>query len=198
MADKKEIEDLQDIIVSAKVIAEVCGISDRMVRYYADQGVFKRNAHGRYKLLQCIKNYVTTLKVSKAGEGGVNADIRSEAVDLRTEQAAHEHLKAMITEIKLQLIKGQVHKSEDVERVITDMFTKFKSKMQALPSKMAPKLEQKKKADIQNVLKEEVAAALEELAEYNPADYYSSDYIEIEDDKLFSILEEENGAKEKS
>ena len=70
------------------------------------------------------------------------------------------------------------------------MFAKFKSKMQALPAKMAPKLERKRKAEIQSVLKEEVAAALEELAEYNPSDYYSSDHIEIEDDELFSILDE--------
>lgn len=190
MADKVEIEDLQDITVSAKVIGEVCGIGDRMVRKYADEGVFKRSTHGKYKLLQSVKNYVTTLKVAKAGNGGVKVDIGSEAADLNTEKAVHEHLKSMITEIKLQLIKGQVHKSEDVERVITDMFAKFKSKMQALPAKMAPKLERKRKAEIQSVLKEEVAAALEELAEYNPSDYYSSDHIEIEDDELFSILDE--------
>lgn len=194
MAEKKQVEDLQDITVSAKVIGEVCGIGERMVRRYADEGVFKRNSHGRYELLQSVKNYVTTLKVTKIGESGVMAEIGSERFDLKAEQAVHEHLKAMIAEIRLQLIKGQVHKSEDVERVITDMFAKFRSKIQSLPAKLAPKLEQKKKAEIQDVLKLELAAALEELAEYNPTDYYSKDYIEIKDEELFSAIKEDEDA----
>ena len=45
------------------------------------------------------------------------------------EHAKHEHVKTQITEIKLKLIQGQVHKAEDVERVMTDMFEKFKSKI---------------------------------------------------------------------
>lgn len=193
MAEKKQVEDLQDITVSAKVIGEVCGIGERMVRRYADEGVFKRNAHGRYELLQSVKNYVTTLKVTKIGEGGVKSEIGS-GIDLKEEQAVHEHIKSMIAEIRLQLIKGQVHKSEDVERVITDMFAKFRSKIQSLPAKLAQKLEQKEKEEIQRTLKYELAVALEELAEYNPTDYYSKDYIEIEDDELFSsIKEDEDG-----
>lgn len=187
MAEKKQVEDLQDITVSAKVIGEVCGIGDRMVRRYADEGVFKRNAHGRYELLQSVKNYVTTLKVTKIGESGVKSEIGS-GLDLKEEQAVHEHIKSMISEIQLQLIKGQVHKSEDVERVITDMFAKFRSKIQSLPAKLAQKLEQKGKEEIQRVLKWELAVALEELAEYNPTDYYSKDYIEIEDEELFSAI----------
>lgn len=191
MAEKKQVEDLQDITVSAKVIGEVCGIGDRMVRRYADEGVFKRNAHGRYELFQSVKNYITTLKVTKIGESGVMAEIGSERFDLNTEKAIHEHVRTMIAEIKLQLIKGQVHKSEDVERVITDMFAKFRSKIQSLPAKLAPRLEQKKKGEIQGVLKLELAGALEELAEYNPTDYYSKDYIEIKDEELFSVIKED-------
>lgn len=190
VAEKKEIEDFQDITVSAKVLGEICGIGERMVRKYADDGVFKRSTRGKYKLLLSVKNYITTVKLVKVGEKGIKADLGAETRDLKTEQAVHEHLKTMITDIKLQLIKGQVHKSEDVERVITDMFTKFKSKMQALPAKLAPKLEQKEKAVIQDTLKFEIAEALEELSEYNPADYYGSEHIDIEDDELLAIIDE--------
>lgn len=191
MAEKKGLEDLQDITVSAKVIGEICGIGDRMVRRYADEGVFKRSSHGKYKLFQSTKNYITTLKIAKAGEGGVKSDIDDACYDLDTEKAVHEHLKSLITEIKLQLIKGQVHKSEDVERVVTDMLVRFKSKMQAMPAKLAPMLEQKEKGDIQSLLKTEISFALEELSEYSPSDYYGNEYIDIDDDKLYSIISEE-------
>lgn len=191
MADKKEIEDIADITVSAKVIGEICGIGDRMVRRYADEGVFKRSAHGRYKLFQSVKNYITAVKVAKVGEN-VKSDLYEDNLDLNNEKAIHEHLKSMITEIKLQLIKGQVHKSEDVERVITDMLVRFRSKMQALPAKLATKLEQKNRGEIQKILQTEIIDALTELSEYNPADYYSDEHIDVENDELFAIINEED------
>ena len=93
-------------------------------------------------------------------------------------------IKRQITEIKLQLIKGQVHKAEDVEAVMTDMFTKFRSKMTALPSKLAKKLEGKQRAEIQRILKEEIDNALVELSNYNAADFYSDEHIDISGDGL--------------
>lgn len=54
---------------------------------------------------------------------------------------------------------------------MTDMFTKFRSKMTALPSKLAKKLEGKQRAEIQRILKEEIDNALVELSNYNAADF---------------------------
>lgn len=179
MADKKEIEDLADITVSQKVLAECLGVGDRMVRHLAEQGIVKRNSHGRYLLLSSIKNYILTLKVQKAGDN-VKTDVLDDVLNLNTEKARHEHLKSMITEVRLQLIRGQVHKSEDVGRVLTHMLTTFRSKVQAIPAKVAPKLVKKDRFTIQEILKEEVSAALEELVDYSPADYYSDEYIDVD------------------
>ena len=131
-----------------------------------------------------------TLKVSKAGQD-VKGDL-DETMELDNEKAIHEHIKRQITELKLQVLQGKLHKSEDVERVITDMFAKFKSKMEAMPSKMARKLENKSKIDIQKILLEEITSALEELSSYNPSDYYSDEYLEISDDYIYSLGAEIN------
>lgn len=193
MADTKKVEDLSDITVSQKVLAECLGVGDRMIRYLAEQGIIKRNSHGRYLLLSSIKNYILTLKVQKAGEH-VPIDAPAESLDLNTEKAIHEHLKSMITDIKLQLIKGQVHKSDDVGRVITDMFTKFKSKMMAFPAKLAPKLEGKTRTEIKKILDEDVAAALLELADYSPSDYYSDEHIEVDESCVLMMEDEDEEA----
>ena len=171
MADSTKVTDVSAVTVSAKVLANIIGVGDRQVRNLADEGILVRNSHGRYLLEKSVKNYIMNLKISKVGE---------------QEQARHEHIKSMISEIKLQLIKGQVHKSYDVANVITDMFTKFRSKILAIPAEIAPSVEGKSKSEIMEVLRDELENALNELADYNPSDYYPDEYIELSEDDLFN------------
>jgi hypothetical protein len=133
------------------------------------------------------KGYITALKVANAGKNNAKTEDDEDLIDLDTERAQHERLKKEITEIKLLLIKGKVHKAEDVEAVMTDMFEKFKSKMTALPSKLAKKLEGKSRIQIQQILKKEIDNALVELASYNPADFYSDEHIDISGEALGSL-----------
>lgn len=189
--DTRKVQSIDDITVSAKVIGEMIGVGDRMVRHLADEGIIKRNSHGRYLLLESVKNYILTLKVSKAGES-IKTDFDKDSLDLNHEKAVNEHWKSLITEIKLQLIKGQVHKSEDVERVMTDMFLNFKNKMLALPHKLAIKLENRERQEIQEKLREEIASALAELADYTPDAFYSDEHIDIEDDVVLHLGDEQD------
>ncbi|MDD7611611.1 MAG: hypothetical protein PUJ82_11900 [Spirochaetales bacterium] len=185
MAETRNVDSMDTITVSAKVLGEICGIGDRQIRNLAEEGIMCKNSHGKYLLLKSVKNYIITLKVAKAGQN-VESDLDQE-LDLDTEKAKHEHVKLQIAEIKLAMIQGKAHKSEDVERVITDMFEKFRSKLQAMPAKLAKKLEGKDRIDIQNILQSDINSALEELAAYNPAIYYSDEYIDIGEDEIFSL-----------
>lgn len=193
--DTRKIDDISTVTVSSKVLAEITGMSDRHVRNFADEGIFVRNSHGRYLLMKSLKNYILNLRIAKAGEK-ITSDFEEGELDLEHEKARHEHLKAMVTEIRLQLIKGQVHKSEDVGAVITNMFTKFRSKMMAVPYKLAPKLEGKNRIEIADILKEEINFSLSELADYKPSDYYPPEYIDTSEDSLLNIPEEEGGSHE--
>ena len=185
MAETRNVDGMDTITVSAKVLGEICGIGDRQIRNLADEGIMCKNSHGKYLLLNSLKNYIITIKVAKAGQ---NVESNFENVlDLDTEKAQHEHVKRQIDEIKLAMIQGKAHKSEDVERVITDMFEKFRSKLQAMPAKLAKKLEGKDRIDIQNILQSDINSALEELAAYNPEVYYSDEYIDIGEDEISSL-----------
>ncbi len=184
--DTQKTDDISMVTVSSKVLAEIIGVGDRQIRNLADEGIIVRNSHGKYLLMKSLKNYILNLRIAKAGEK-ITSDFASGELDLDTEKAKHEHLKGMITEIRLQLIKGKIHKSEDVGAVITDMFTRFRAKMTALPFKLAPKLEGKNKIEISGILKEEIEFALNELADYNPSDYYPKEYIDT-DDKMLELL----------
>ena len=125
--DGQKIDDISMVTVSSKVLAEIIGVGDRQIRHLADEGIIVRNSHGKYLLMKSLKNYILNLRIAKAGEK-ITSDFASGELDLDTEKAKHEHLKGMITEIRLQLIKGKIHKSEDVGAVITDMFTRFRAR----------------------------------------------------------------------
>lgn len=188
----KETEDFEKLLVSSKTLEALFGVKDRTIRDLAERGIIKRDSHGRYLFWDSARSYITALKVANAGRNTQNVDDKGKNIDLDEEKAQHEHIKRQITEIKLQLIKGQVHKAEDVEAVMTDMFTKFRSKMTALPTKMARKLEGKSKLEIQKILKMEIDNALVELASYNAADFYSDEHIEISGEALSSLGDEDN------
>ena len=75
---------------------------------------------------------------------------------------------------------------------MTDMFTKFKSKMTAMPTKLAKKLEGKNRVQIQQILDDEINQALTELAAYNPNDFYSDDYVDVTDEQIQALGDEED------
>lgn len=193
MEAKKDAEEFGQLLVSSKVLEALFGVKDRTIRDLADKGIIKRDSHGKYLFWNSAKSYITALKIANAGKGSAKTDDDEDCLNLDEEKAKHEHLKKQITEIKLQLIKGQVHKAEDVEAVMTDMFAKFRSKMIALPSKLAKRLEGKSRTEIQKILKNEIDNALVELASYNPADFYSDEHIEISGEAINSLGVDEDG-----
>ena len=191
MAVKNDV-DFTDMIVASKVLESLFGVKDRTIRDLADKGIVKRDSHGKYLFWNSAKRYITALKAINAGKNGIKTDDDEQELNYDEEHAKHEHVKTQITEIKLKLILGQVHKAEDVERVMTDMFEKFKSKMNAIPAKMAKKLEGKSRTEIQTMLREEIDGALIELASYNPADFYSDEHIDVPMDAITALGGEED------
>ena len=186
MAQKNDLDSFETIVAS-KVLESLFGVKDRTIRDLADKGIVKRDSHGKYLLWNSAKGYITALKAINAGKNGINTEDDEQKLSYDEEHAIHERYKRQITEIQLQLIKGQVHKAEDVERVMTDMFEKFKSKINAIPSKMAKKLEGKTRTEIQTMLQEEMDAALTELSDYSPSDFYSDEHIDVPAD-VTSVL----------
>ncbi len=168
--------DLSQVAVSAGVLSKMLGISDRRIRQLADEGVIIRVSQGRYNLEKSIKGYVLNLKIANSSKEQLRLD---DELDLEKEKAKHERVKRQMAEMKLSLMRGRMHKSEDVEAVMTDMLANFKARCLNLPAKLTPQLVSRDdKGYIMSLLNDEINQALQELAEYDPAEFYSDDYIE--------------------
>lgn len=189
----QKIDDLEQITVSSSVLCDLIGVSDRRVRQLAQEGILIRVSKGRYSLAKSIKGYIVNLKLAQTMD---KDNKESGPVDLDIEKAKHEKIKRQLSENKLSLQLGKLHRAEDVERVMTDMLANFKGKTLNIPSRLAVKLtNQSDEVYIEEVLRTACIESLQELSEYDPGLFYSEDVIIDEDGDIY---EEEKDDTEKN
>ena len=112
--DSAKVTSIDSITVSAAVLGDLFGVTDRRIRQMAEEGIVARAAKGRYKLVESVKNYLLTLKLAAEGVG---VELADGEINFEEEKALHERIKRHISELKLQIMKGELHKAEDVEIV---------------------------------------------------------------------------------
>ena len=174
-------------IVNTKTIAKMFNMTDRNVRYLTEEGVIARVAHGRYDLIDTVNRYITFLKMS--GEGMDEAAL---AESLDYEKWLHEKAKREKAEIELAHIKREMHKSDEVEKVLNHMVMAFRSKMLSLPSKAALLIASKDDPKVvEALLERDINEALSELAEYHPSMFF--EVVEI--DEVEETEEDYNGSE---
>lgn len=168
--------DIERVTVTANELTKLCLFkNDSRIRQLVKEGTFVRVSKGRYLLFESIQNYIKTLKVQRDIQTAKNND----EISYNEERAKHEQIKRMQAELKLALMKGELHKSQDVEAVMTDMLSRIRSRFLQMPTKIAPLLEGKEAGEIKKILSEEVKDILEELKEYQPKDFINDDFIEL-------------------
>lgn len=193
--DVERVDGIENLTVTSAQLCDICGLTGQRIRQYAEEGTMKRVAHGRYELIPSVRAYIQSLKLQSKTKRREDLNLPDNVQHIDTERAIHEHIKIEMSKIRLALMEGKVHKADDVERVVTDMLLRMKSKLEGIPSQVAPTLEGKKKAQIKSLLDIEIAKALDELSEYNAEDYRSDDYIDIPDEEVEAVL---NRGKEDS
>jgi phage terminase Nu1 subunit (DNA packaging protein) len=181
-AETEKVDDISRITVSAGVLGKIIGVSDRRIRQLADEGILTKVSSGRYSLQESLHSYILNLRVANDADRGQKE--LEDKLDYALEKAMHERVKRHMSELQYALMKGNVHRAEDVEAVMTNMLTNFKTKILNLPSKLTPLLVNRSdKKYILELLTDEFGEALEELSIYNASDFYSDEYIDIEEDE---------------
>jgi len=144
-----------------KAVARFLDLSERRVRQLRDMGVIEeyKGRAGFYDLAAANRAYINFLRKGSGGE---------EYINYNTERALFMRAKRQDIEFNLGLKEGKLHTSEDVEAVITGMLINFKSRLAAMPAKLAGTLSKKNgKAEISRILKEACDEALNELADFD-------------------------------
>lgn len=147
-------------LYTAAAVARHLDMTERNVRTLRDKGVLTEYKPGLYDLQTATHQYINFLRKK-------NPDVE-EKVDYNTERAKLVRAKRESQELELQLRKNEVHTTEDVEQVMTDMLIRFKTRLMALPAKLSPILAKKtEQTEIFKLMKSAVDEALEELADFD-------------------------------
>lgn len=149
--------DDSKLIVGTQEMSEIFGLTKRRIQQLAKDGAFVKSARGMFDLPSSIQTYIEYLKPNK------------EELNKSEEEALWTKARREKTELELQIMRGDVHSSEDVENVMNDMLTSFRQRILSIPTKLSPQLiniseTNTIKAKLMNVLNE----ALSELSDYNP------------------------------
>ncbi|KMT22996.1 hypothetical protein [Clostridium cylindrosporum] len=185
MSEKEDViinskkSEVDNVVVAGSYLANIFGITDRRVRQLAEEGIIVRVKKGRYDLVESIKAYIVYLKTNQdIKESKSDADL-----DYDREKAMHERVKREMAELNLAEMKGQIHYADDVENVMNDMLSNFRSKVLSMASKLAPILIARSDVNqIQDMINKESYEVLEELSNYDPRLFYSEKYIDLEDE----------------
>lgn len=181
----KKIESVDSVTVASSVLADLFGLTDRRVRQLADEEIIVRVKRGRYDLSSSVRNYILHLKTNN----DLKEDKTEKEIDYDKEHALLERARREKVELELAAMRGTMHFSEDVERVMNDMLANFRSKLLSLPTRVSPLLVCKDNVvDIQEVLHKQILEVLQELSNYDPEKFYNEKYIDIEDDELAGEL----------
>lgn len=155
--------------VESKVIATLFGLTVRRIQQLTQDGIIKTEQVGRqrrYDLLDTVRRYIAYLQDKCNSKGGNRSDTENESRKLKADADLKE-TKAEIAEMELLELTGEMHRSEDVEAMTTDLVYTIRSMMLALPGRLAIDLAPiDKPAEISERIKQEVHTILLELSNY--------------------------------
>ncbi len=159
---------------STAVVASLFNLSERRVQQLAKEGVIEgRKVDGVYQfdLLPTVRKYITYLSDKANGRDQKNRKTEEEKL---AAEADLKRVKADMAELQLKELRGQMHRSEDVEAITTDLVYTIRSMIIALPGRLAVDVAAVDTApEASEIIRRECYQVLEELSnyKYDPEEY---------------------------
>ncbi|MCD8052247.1 MAG: hypothetical protein LUE89_11325 [Clostridiales bacterium] len=148
-------------LYTSAAIARTLGITEKEVIALTKSGVIKKGytERGLYTLEDTAREIIANYR---------KPEDERENVDYVTERAKLMRIKRMNEQYSLDLRKKELIRAEEVELVLTKMLVSFKSRLSAIPSRVAPQVARMTDSvDIMDLLKERINEALEELSDFD-------------------------------
>lgn len=161
-----------EILVDAKTVGSAIGASDRTVRRLVQEGILNKVKNGQYDLVDCTNRFIKHITEK---QNLMDKDMDKLEKELMIEKVLLERAKKRKLQIQVAEMENVMHKAEAIERLWTWSITNFKSRIRALPSKIAPQVQIiDDLREINTILTREIDDALLELSEYDPEAFRKS------------------------
>ncbi len=140
-------------------VAKFLDMTPKNVERLTQKGILHTTQGNLYSLAETNRAYIRYLRDRNPKT--------QEAVDLNEERAKLTRAKRLNEELDLSVKKGELHKAEDIEKIMTATLINFKSRLSAIPAEEAEKLAtMTDKAKIFLYLNGKIKEALTELSNF--------------------------------
>lgn len=153
---KKELHEKN---ITTSELAAIVGKTPRWIRQLTRDKVLRQIDRGKYELGDAVQAYCEHVS------GGKENDKKPRLIDYKTE---HEKTKAEKAALELEQLKGNLHAAADVELLLSDLILTTKSRLLAVPSRIATECENESAETVESVVRREIENALSSLAKYSP------------------------------
>lgn len=170
------MSSIKNELVGSAVIADIFGVDPRRIQQLTKEGVISATRHGhvnRYDLFDTVRTYIRYLSEKANGRAPPKQNMDAESRRLEAE-ADLKRSKADIAALQLKELEGTMHRSEDVQAVMTDLVYTIRSMLLALPGRLAVDVVGAvSAAEASDIIRAEVYKILEELSayRYDPEEY---------------------------
>ena len=146
-------------LYNRNAVAKFLDMTPKNVQRLTEKGIIRPKQGELYSISEATRDYIRFLRGSN-GESG-------EVVDYAEERAKLAKAKRLKAELELSVEQGDLHRAEDVKRIMTATLINFKSRLSAIPAEEADKLAtMTDKAKIFIYLNDRIKEALTELSNF--------------------------------
>jgi len=112
-----------DTVVTASDLAKLINLSHQRIRILVDEGVLDRGPMDTYQAIDNCSRYVKYLRSQTRKNSGKDRMTNA---------------KAQMAELDLQQREGTLVPMAEIEQLLADMVLRFRSRIRAIPSRLAP------------------------------------------------------------
>lgn len=113
-------------------VAKFLDMIPKNVQRLTEKGILQTKQGGLYSLVEATHAYIRYLRDRNPEN--------EENIDLNEERAKLTKAKRLNEELDLSVKKGELHKAEDIEKIMSATLINFKSRLSAIPAEEAEKL----------------------------------------------------------
>lgn len=140
-------------------VARFLDMTPKNVERLTQKGILQTVRGNLYSLADTNRTYIRYLRDRNPES--------QEAVDLNEERAKLTRAKRLNEELDLSVKKGELHRTEDIEKIMSATLINFKTRLSAIPAEEADKLaSMTNKAEIFLYLNGKIKEALTELSNF--------------------------------
>lgn len=167
--------NFEEWTVTQTALGRILGLSVGRINQLIEEQIVERDPSsktGAVLLVESLKNYYQSKSDRKDGKGKVN---------FWDERALLTRSQRKLAELKLKKARGEVYNAKDVEDAFAQLVITLRTNLLGLPNKFAVQLEGKTRADISQILTEEIEYQLTELSNFDVSTLATAP-TEIEED----------------